>query len=226
MTEDRLPRLDIPQVIQCHFPLAPVPSVPEIRLHTAQPTSGLWRLAERDESFSTPYWAYHWGGGLALARYVLDHPEIVAERRVLDLGAGSGIVGIAAAKSRARHVTAADIDRYAMAAIALNAAANEVAVSGRLGDLTASPPPAVDVVLAGDLFYEEALSGRVTQFLDRCLDVGIDILIGDPWRAFLPCDRLCVVAEYPGLDFETRGKGAPASNAVFAFKPKARGARR
>src|ERR1700722_15961620 len=135
------------QFIRSNFPVTPVPSVPEIVLHRAGPKSGLWRLAEMAEDFGTPYWAYDWGGGLALARHILNYPEIVAGRTVLDLGAGSGIVGIAAAKSEAKHVIAADIDRYAIAAIGLNSAANGVAISAFLGDLTAGSPPDVDIVL-------------------------------------------------------------------------------
>lgn len=201
------------------FPLRPAPSVPEIRLHRAGPKSGLWRLAELEGgAFATPYWAYHWGGGLALARHLLDHPETLAGRSVLDLGAGSGIVAIAAAMAGARQVVAADTDPYALAAARLNAAANGVAISTRLGDLTAGPPPDVDIVLAGDLFYEPALAERVTRFLDRCLRSGVEALIGDPWRAYLPHARLRLIAEYPGPDF---GIGAEASwrqNAVFAFQ--------
>ena len=127
-------------------------------MHKARPKSGLWRLTEMYDDFGTPYWAYDWGGGLALARHILNHPQLVAGRTVLDLGAGSGIVGIAAAKSGAKSVIAADIDRYAVAAIGLNAAANGVTISTFFGDLTAGSPPEVDVVLVGDLFYEADLA--------------------------------------------------------------------
>src|SRR6185437_4516376 len=126
----------ISQFIHANLPLVPATTVPEILLHTARPESGLWRLAELDEAFDAPYWAYAWGGGLALARHILDHPETVAGRVVLDLGAGSGIVAIAAAKSGAKSVIAADIDRYAIIATALNAAANGVTISPCLADLT------------------------------------------------------------------------------------------
>lgn len=186
-------------------------------LHKAGPKSGLWRLAEADEAFGNPYWAYHWGGGLALARYVLDHPEAVAGKRVLDLGAGSGLVGIAALKSGAASVLAADVDPYAMAALELNAAANGVVIETRLGDLTQSEPPEADVVLVGDLFYTEDLAMNVTRFLDRCLAKGVDVRVGDPWRAFLPRARLRLLKEYPGFDFGSTREGEPQSNAVFAF---------
>ena len=190
--------------------------MPEILLHRAGPRSGLWRLAERDEDFCVPYWAFSWGGGLALARHILKFPEIVAGRSVFDLGAGSGIVGIAAAKSGAQRVLAADIDRHAIAAIVLNAAANGVAVSALAGDLTAGSPPEVDVVLVGDLFYARDLARRVTAFLERCAQSNIDVLVGDPWRRFLPRARLTLLAEYSGTDFGDAGRGN--ANAVFAFK--------
>jgi len=209
---------EILSLIRSRFPAVPVPSVPEILLHQAGPKSGLWRLAEMDKKFATPYWAYIWGGGLALARHILNHPEIVAGRAVLDLGAGSGIAGIAAAKSGARHVIAADVDLYAIAAIGLNAAANGVAISAFHGDLTTGSPPEVDVALAGDLFYEEDLAQRVTAFLDRCLRSNIEVLIGDPRRAFLPRTQLQLLAEYPGPDFGAGDPGDLKSNAVFSFK--------
>lgn len=175
-------------------------------------------MAEIDTNFGNPYWAYHWGGGLALARYVLDRPAAVAGLRVLDLGAGSGIVGIAAKKAGAKQVVASDVDPYAVAAIGLNAEANGVTVETVLGDLTADAPPEVDVVLVGDLFYEEELARRVTTFLDRCLASGMDVLVGDPWREFLPRHRLELMAEYPGVDFGSGAQPSTTSNAVFDFR--------
>jgi predicted nicotinamide N-methyase len=192
--------------------------VPEICLHRAGPNSGLWRLAEWDDNFDTPYWAYLWGGGLALARYVLDHPAMVAGCRVLDLGAGSGLVGIAAVKSGAREVIAADVDPYAVLAIGLNAEANNVPIRTFLGDLTAGPPLAVDVILIGDLFYEERLAGKVAAYLDRCLQTKISVLIGDPRRAFLPRQRLHLLTEYPGLDFADAHRVEQTRNAVFSLR--------
>ena len=211
--------LDPRQFILANLPIAAVASVPEIRLHTARPASGLWRLARLDaHGFGSPYWAYHWAGGLALARHILDRPETVAGRRVLDLGAGSGIVGIAAANAGASEVIAADIDRYAVAALGLNAAANGVGVSVVLDDLTAGPPLPVDLIAVGDLFYERDLARRVTGFLDRCRARGIDVLIGDPGRAFLPRSRLRLLAEYPVPDVGEVNTAMDAS-AVFSFEP-------
>jgi predicted nicotinamide N-methyase len=191
--------------------------VPEIRIHKSTPASGLWRFGEADKDFTSPYWAHWWGGGLALARHVLDHPETVAGKRVLDLGSGSGLVAIAAAKADAAHVLAADIDRYAIAAIPLNAAANGVSITTHHGDLTAGPAPDVDIVLVGDLFYDPALAADVMALLDRCLDAGIPSLVGDPHRAHLPLARLEHLANYPGPDFGI-GATETARNAVFAFK--------
>lgn len=201
--------------IRKNLPIGPVSTVPEVLLHRAGPRSGLWRLAERSGRGS-PYWAFDWGGGLALARHVLDHAETVANRTVLDLGAGSGIVGIAAMKAGASRVIAADIDPYAIAAIGLNAAANGVCVTPILNDLTSGAPPAVDIVLVGDLFYEQKLADAVTAFLRRCVEAGIQVLIGDPWRVALPRERLRLLAEYPGPDF---GGGGHRSNAVFSLEP-------
>lgn len=205
--------------IRANMPVAPVPGLPEITLHTAHPASGLRRLAGRNAGGRPPYWAYHWPGGAALARHFLDRPESVAGRSVLDLGAGSGLVGIAAAIAGAGKVIASEIDPNGVAAIGLNAAVNDVPIVVIADDLTAGPPPAVDLVAAGDLFYEPELALRVTAFLDRCLAAGIDVLIGDIGRAHLPRSRLRLLAEYPVAEFgETRDVAARTS-AVYALEP-------
>jgi predicted nicotinamide N-methyase len=143
-----------------------------------------------------PYWADAWAGGQALARYVLDHPDVVAGRTVLDVASGSGLVAIAAAAAGAAAVTANDIDEYALAAIALNAHANGVAVNVTRSDLLDGDGGDAEVVLAGDVFYSEAMAGRVLRFLERAAARGARVLVGDPGRAFLPQDRLDVVATY------------------------------
>jgi predicted nicotinamide N-methyase len=206
--------LNLEAFIQERLPLEPVPGVPEIRLHRAGPRSGLMRLADADPDFGSPYWARTWGGGLALARHVLDHPETAAGKRVLDLGAGSGLVAIAAALAGARGVKAADVDPYAVTATRLNAAANGVTVEAILGDLVGGEPPDVELMLVGDLFYDPDLAARVEPFLRRCLAAGTAVLIGDPWRAPLPADRLRVVAEYPVADYGDV-EGATRAAAVF-----------
>lgn len=202
--------------IRERLPLEPAPGVPEVRLHRAGPHSGLMRLAEADRDFGSPYWARTWGGGLALARHVLDRPEIVRGGRVLDLGAGSGLVAIAAARAGAVSVTAADIDPYAVAAARLNAAANGVSVETMLGDLTSGGAPDVDLVLVGDLFYDPGLAERVIAFLDRCQAAGVAVLIGDPFRAHLPLGRLRKVADYTVADYGDPD-GATRAAAVFAM---------
>ena len=218
MTAHALSCASIRRFIRERLPVAPVAAVPEVQLHQARPTSGLRRLADLDlHGFGSPYWAYAWAGGVALARHVLERPGTVAGRRVLDLGAGSGLVGIAAAKAGARHVSAADSDRYAIVALSLNAAANDVAVTPVGIGLDAGPPEGIDLVLVGDLFYDGAVAERVTAFLDRCATTAIDILIGDPGRAFLPRARLRFIADYPAFDVgEVRGAQIGRS-AVFSF---------
>ena len=193
--------------------LEAVPGVPEIRLHTAHAGSGLWRLTGREGP--PPYWAYRWAGGTVLARHLLDHPEAARGRRVLDLGAGAGIVGIAAAFGGAATVTAAETDPNGLAALALNAVANGVAITP-IGDdlLDGPPPPDIDLIAVGDLFYEPELATRVTAFLDRCRLAGIDILVGDPGRTPLPRHRLKLLAEYAVPDF---GGGEMAASGVYKF---------
>jgi predicted nicotinamide N-methyase len=188
--------------IAAHFPLTPVPAIPEIVLHKAAPSSGIWRLAEAEGAdFLAPYWSSWWGGGVALARWVLDHPAPVAGKSVLDVGAGSGLVGIAAAKAGAARVLAVDVDRYAVAATRLNAAANGVEIEARCGDGLEGAAPDVDVVLVGDLFYEPALAARTSAFLERCIARGIAAYVGDPGRASLPRARLRLIAEYESADY-------------------------
>jgi predicted nicotinamide N-methyase len=202
--------------IETNLRLRSVPSIPEIRLYTAHSGSGLWRLTGR--SGPPPYWAYLWAGGAVLARHFLAEPGTVCGRRVLDLGAGSGIIGIAAAKAGAASVTAAEIDQNGIAAIGLNARANGVSIEIVDRDLTRCDAPAgLDLVAVGDLFYAAGLAESVTAFLDRCLAAGAEVLIGDPGRAFLPRARLTPVAEYAVPDFGD-GVAALKRATVFAFR--------
>jgi predicted nicotinamide N-methyase len=178
--------------------LAEVPFLPEVRLHLAEDAIVLWARMEAaaGQSLPPPFWASAWAGGQALARYVLDHPEVVAGRRVLDLAAGSGLVSLAAAKAGAASVVANDVDPYALAAVRLNAQANGVVVDSRGGDLLDGDGAGADVVLAGDVFYSREMSERVLGFLDRVAVRGSTVLVGDPGRAYLPKERLEVVATY------------------------------
>jgi predicted nicotinamide N-methyase len=208
------PTAEIAAFIAANLPVAPVPGILEIRLHGAHAGSNLRRVVEQRSRLS-PYWAYQWAGGAVLARHLLDRPETVQGRTVLDLGTGSGLVAIAAARAGAGKVMAADIDAHAIAATRLNAVLNDVTVETLLADLTTEEPPSVDVLLVGDLFYERRLARRVTTFLDRCLAAGITVLVGDPGRTHLPRRRLKTIAEYQVTDFGAAGAATPAI--VFAF---------
>ena len=177
----------------------PVPLVPEIRLHLAADAIVLWARMEAEArmTLAAPFWASAWLGGQALARFVLDHREMVAERRVLDLAAGSGLVGIAASLAGAATVTANDIDPYAAAAIEMNAKANavEIAVSD-YNILHGDADDGIDLVLAGDVFYSKPMTRAVLPFLERAAARGAEVLVGDPGRADTPGGRLRVVATY------------------------------
>jgi predicted nicotinamide N-methyase len=188
--------------IRANTRLKPVPHVPEISLYVAEESVPIWQKTEEEldaMGLPPPYWAFAWAGGQALARYVLDHPHEVAAKRVLDLAAGSGLVGIAAAKAGAAPVTAIDIDAFIEAAVALNGEANGVYVDVTILDILDHPAPAEprhDVILVGDLFYERDTAARALAFLERHTAVGTRVLIGDPGRTYLPKERLTRLAEY------------------------------
>jgi predicted nicotinamide N-methyase len=176
-----------------------VTGLEEIRLHLADEVLPLWRAAQletADPDAALPYWAFAWGGGLALARYLLENPEAVAGRRVFDLASGSGLCAIAALRAGAIAATAADIDRFAVSAIELNARANGCRVAAVQRDVLDDGVPEADVVLAGDCWYEAGLAERVLPWLQRSLAGGLDVLVGDPGRRYLPTDELVEVARY------------------------------
>jgi predicted nicotinamide N-methyase len=179
--------------------LVPAPLVPEVRLHLAEDAIVWWARMEAEVGtvLTAPFWATAWPGGQALARHLLDHPAAVAGLRVLDVASGSGLVAIAAGLAGASAVMANDIDPYALAAITLNANANGVAVSPSPDDLLDGDGGDADVVLAGDVFYSEAITKRMWPFLSRAAARGARVLIGDPGRGYLPVDRLATVASYP-----------------------------
>jgi len=185
----------------------------------ATPRSGLYRLAMADDSdVAPPYWAYPWAGGAVLARYLFDHPEEMVGKHAVDLGTGSGLVAIAAMKCGAAHVLAIDIDAKAIAAARLNAEANDVVIETRLGDIISDAPPDADMILAGDVFYDEVLAELMLPFLERCRTAGIDVLIGDPGRTPLPAGSLEKIAEYPVPDFGGGSQGTAANSAVFRLR--------
>ncbi|WP_245479594.1 class I SAM-dependent methyltransferase, partial [Hansschlegelia zhihuaiae] len=179
--------------IRAETRVRPVPLAPEISLQVADEAVPLWSRTEEElerAGLPPPFWAFAWAGGQALARHLLDDPETVRARRVLDVGSGSGLVAIAAMKAGAASVLAVDVDPFAVAAIGVNAAANGVAVSVLGDDLIGGPRLPVDLVTVGDLFYERDVAARLLAWLDFYLADGVPVLVGDPGRTYLPKDRL------------------------------------
>jgi len=175
--------------VRRHTRLEAVPDIPDLRLQLADDVTRVWHAAGQElglEDAPLPYWAFVWSGGLAVARFLIDNPGEVAGRIVFDVGAGSGVCGIVAARLGAASVQAADIDPLAQAAIAVNARANDVRVGVSRHDVLETAPPDVEVVLAGDVCYEETMGGRMVRWLERAAANGSRILIGDPGRAYLP----------------------------------------
>ncbi|MDP2763621.1 MAG: methyltransferase [Brevundimonas sp.] len=176
-----------------------MPHAPEISLWLADEITPIWRLTEEElgeMGLPPPFWAFAWAGGQGLARWLLDHPAEVAGKRVLDLAAGSGLVGVAAMQAGAASVLCADIDPVCGAAVALNASANGVALGFTEADLLESPPPDVDVICAGDVFYEQPMAGRVLAWLTEASGRGMRVLVGDPLRTYFPKQGFDLLAEY------------------------------
>ena len=189
---------DRAQFIRDNTELISPPLVPEIRLHLATEVVPLWRKTEEEleaEGIPPPFWAFAWAGGQALARYVLDHPGIVAGRSILDFGSGSGLVAIAAVKSGAGSVLASDIDRFALDAMELNAAANAVHIDVTAEDLIGRREE-WDVILVGDMCYERPLAERLLGWLIERAGSGTTILIGDPRRSYFPPSGVEELATY------------------------------
>ncbi|CDZ52712.1 class I SAM-dependent methyltransferase [Neorhizobium galegae] len=174
------------------------PHVPEIRLHLASEAHDLWLKTEEDLEeigLPPPFWAFAWAGGQGLARYILDHSDVVAGKTVLDFASGSGLVAIAASLAGAADVLAADIDPWAASAIALNAAENGVAMRSTAADQIGKAVEA-DVILAGDVFYDRDFAAALIPWLTRLAGEGKLVLVGDPGRSYLPKDRLKSLAVY------------------------------
>ena len=193
--------------------LRALPFRPDISIYTPTPQSGLigWLTSEGLEDVP-PYWAYAWGGGAALALYLRDHPETVAGRTVLDFGAGSGLVGIAAAKAGAARIWAMDADPVAPVALQLNAAANQAEIA--VWDQPHLPD--TEMFLAGDVFYDPAVLARTLPLLEAAARRGVHVLVGDPFRRNLPLDRLEQLVTYSVADM---GGTAPVRAGVFALRP-------
>jgi predicted nicotinamide N-methyase len=175
------------------------PHTPEISLYLADEITPIWKLTE-DElgemGLPPPFWAFAWAGGQALARYLLDHPAEAKGKRVLDIGAGSGLVAIAAMKAGAKAANGCDIDGFCRTAVELNARANGVEVGFGQRDPFDLPPPEAELICAGDIFYEEPLATRAMAWLTRAKTKGARVLLGDPGRSYFPKSGLVKLAEY------------------------------
>ncbi len=181
--------------IRTHAQLTAPPLVPELRLYLATEVVPLWRKTEDELAqmgVPPPYWAFAWAGGQALARYVLDNPALVAGKKILDFGAGSGIVALAAGRAGAASVLAADIDKFAIAAIQANAQANGLIIATTSDDVIGSTDP-YDVILVGDMCYERPLAERLMAWLKISK---AKILLGDPGRNYFSSDGLSKLAQY------------------------------
>ena len=184
--------------ISANTRIAQAPGLP-IRLYTADELTPIWEATEKDlaeANVAPPFWAFPWAGGQALAHYVLDNPETVRGKLVLDLASGSGLVAIAAALAGAAEVVANDIDPMCEAAVALNAELNGVAINYHGGNLLDGDPPDYDVILAADVFYEQTPAKMFRAMLERCHTNGATVLAGDPGRTYFPRDAFTQVAEY------------------------------
>jgi len=180
---------DPAQFIRDHTVLTQTPLVPEISLYVASEMLPIWQMTEDEmQKVGLPptFWAFAWAGGQALARYVLDNPELVAGKRVLDFGAGSGLAGIAAALAGAAKVSAAEIDPIAIIALQLNAHANKVMLASVEGDIVGQITQDWDVVLAADVCYEGPASKLIVAWLDELARAGVMVLMGDPGRTYFP----------------------------------------
>lgn len=185
--------------IRANTKLLNPPLVPEIVLHLAEETMPIWEKTEEELgelNLPPPYWAFAWAGGQALARYLLDHADICRAQSVVDLGAGSGLTAIAAAKCGASSVIAADVDEIALQACRMNAAANGVVFETTMDDLLNRPLEAPEVLLVGDLFYERQLAERVLAAIGAAKAAGSAVFIGDPQRSYFPRERFERLADY------------------------------
>ena len=185
--------------IRANTRLQAVPHAPEISLWLADEITPIWRLTEEELGelgLPPPFWAFAWAGGQAVARWLLDNPQEVAGRRVLDFATGSGLVAIAAMKAGAVSALGADIDPFCAAAVALNAETNGVALTFTDRNLLGAPPPQVDVICAGDVCYEAPMTERVLDWLGQARANGTRVLVGDPGRTYFPKTGLDFLAEY------------------------------
>jgi len=180
---------------QLHEP----PLIPEVKLWLASEIVPIWQMTEeelQENGLPPPFWAFAWAGGQALSRYILDHPEVVRGKRVLDFGSGSGLIGIAAMKAGAASVLAADIDPFAAAAIRLNAEVNNVSLLETTDNLVGAANQGWDVILIGDMCYERPLAESIEIWVRGLVAEGAEAFIGDPGRTYLPKSGLEKVISY------------------------------
>jgi predicted nicotinamide N-methyase len=202
--------LDVAAFVRAQTAVAAPPLVPEIRLHLATQITPLWEATEATLAAANvppPYWAFAWPGGQALARHVLDNPAIVRGLRVLDFAAGCGIGAIAAAKSGAQSVVASDIDAIATEVLGLNAALNGVTIGTTTADLSREVNASWQVVIAGDVCYERPMAEAILPWLRALVRRGVEVLMADPGRAYLPASGLEEIARYDvptSLELEDR----------------------
>ena len=214
-------RVSPAEFVLAHTHIRHAPFVPELRLHLADEALEIWeatQLAVDRGDVSPPFWAFVWAGGQALARHLLDHPDVVAGRQVVDIATGSGIVAVAAARAGAADVTAYDVDAFAVAAARLNARTNDVPVDVRVGDVrdievVAARAPVV--VTAGDVFYDKRIAAAMLPELRRMCTAGAEVLVGDPRRTYLPTGELDVLASYD-VEVETDLEDGPVKPSVVA----------
>ncbi len=195
----RLTPANAPDFIAANTRLQTVPHAPEISLWLADEITPLWRLTEEElgaMGLPPPFWAFAWAGGQALARWLLDHPDQIAGKRVIDLATGSGLVAVAAMKAGAASVLAADIDPFCAAAVAANARSNDVEIAFTDANLLDAPPPSVDLICAGDVFYEKPMAEAVLVWLKQAQVNGTRVIVGDPGRTYFPKSGLTLLAEY------------------------------
>ncbi|WP_419906957.1 class I SAM-dependent methyltransferase [Hoeflea sp.] len=202
--------------------LARPPHVPELTLHLATEAHELWQKTEEELEaigLPPPFWAFAWAGGQGLARHLLDHPQLVSGKSVLDFASGSGLVAIAACKAGAGAVTACDIDPWAAMATAMNAACNEVRVALRSDDVIGTDD-GWQTVLAGDVFYDKDLTEAVTPWFEALARRGADVLVGDPGRAYCPRDRLEELAVYQVEVTRALEDSEVKKTTVWRFRPE------
>jgi predicted nicotinamide N-methyase len=182
-----------------HTLLRPVEGVTDVRLYLAEEAAPVWRATEAALGIAgapIPFWAFAWAGGLAIARFLQEHPDEVIGKHVVDLATGSGLCAIVAMRQGAMRSVGIDIDPFAEVAVALNARANGVRVGFIGRDVLDEDPPEADVLLAGDTWYESRLAERVLPWLRRAASNGTRVLVGDPGRRYLPADDLIPLAAY------------------------------